>query len=189
MIIIEISDIISLLAFLLGIYSAVLSTLLVLEDNLNLKLEYLNNNYLTLSNNELINNHGKYINGYNRNAYTLAIYVRITNKSKSPTTISEFVLNNKFKLNSSSNNQDFFIPTSFEDYGTILISHSTISLLNETLKPLIELKPLSTIEGYLVFTKLEDVPKKFTIRINTVQKCKSFHLRFNITNDHRNVIV
>lgn len=184
----EISDVIALLAFLLSIYGAVVSTLLVLEECLNLNLKFLNTCYLTLSYNEQQNNHGEYIKGYDKEKYTIAIYVRIINKSKSPTTINEFTLNNKYFLNSSFDWSNSLIPTSFKDCGTILTHQHAIILEKKTLKPLIELKPLSTTEGYLIFCQLDKVPKKFNIKLDAVQKSKTFHLKCNITDDYRNVI-
>ena len=93
----EISDIIALLAFFISLYGAIVSTSLALSENLNLKLKYLNENFLTLAlDNKVVDNHGEYLGSYNKTAYTIAIKVRIVNKSKSPTTINEFILNNKY---------------------------------------------------------------------------------------------
>ena len=181
------SDVIALLAFFLSLYGAIVSTSLALSENLNLKLKYLNENFLTLSlDDKLINHHGKYLGSYNKNAYTIAIKVRIVNKSKSPTTINEFTLNNKHKMNSSFNMQNSLIPTSFENFRTALIPHSSMPLEREVIKPLIELKPLSSIEGYIIFTQLDKIPKHFNVKIDAVQNSKTFHLKFNITNDYRN---
>lgn len=182
------SDFIALLAFFLSLYGAIVSTSLALSENLNLKLKYLNENFLTLSFDEkLINNNGEYLGSYNKNSYTIAIKVRIVNKSKSPTTINEFTLNNKYKMNSSFNIQNSLIPTSFENFRTALIPHSSIPLGKQVIKPLIELKPLSTVEGYIIFTQLDKIPKHFNIKVDAVQKAKTFHLKFNVTNDYRNV--
>lgn len=184
----SISDFIALLAFFLSLYGAIVSTSLALSENLNLKLIYLNENFLTLSlDNKLINNHGEYLDAYNKNAYTIAIKVRIVNKSKSPTAINEFILNDKYKLDSSFNMQSSLIPTSFENFGTALVPYSSIPLEKEVIRPLIELKPLSSIEGYIIFTQLDKIPKHFNVKIDAVQKSKTFHLKFNIANDYRNV--
>lgn len=182
------SDFIALLAFFLSLYGAIVSTSLALSENLNLKLKYLNENFLTLSlDDKLIDNYGEYLGSYNKDAYTIAIKIRIVNKSKSPTTINEFTLNNKYKMNSSFNIQNSLIPTSFENFRTALVSHSSISLGKEVIKPLIELKPLSSIEGYIIFTQLDKIPKHFNVKVDAVQKSKTFHLKFNVTNDYRNV--
>lgn len=182
------SDFIALLAFFLSLYGAIVSTSLALSENLKLKLKYLNENFLTLSlDNNLINNHGKHLSSYNKNAYTIAIKVRIVNKSKSPTTINEFTLNNKYKMNSSFSIQNSLIPTSFENFGTALIPYSSIPLEREVIRPLVELKPLSTVEGYIIFTDLDKKPKHFNLKVDAVQKSKTFHLKINITNDYRNV--
>lgn len=183
----EIADFIALLAFFISLYGAIISTLLTLNENLNLKLKYLNVNFLTLSiDDKLINNHGEFLGGYTKNFYTIAIKVRIVNKSKSPTTINEFILNNKYIMDSSFNVEDSLIPTSFENYGTAIIPHTSKSLERELIKPLIELKPLSTVEGFVIFTQLDKIPKCFNIKVNAVQKSKTFHLKFNIINDYTN---
>ncbi len=182
------SDFIALLAFFLSLYGAIVSTSLALSENLNLKLKYLNENFLTLSlDNKLIDNHGEYLDSYNKNTYTIAIKVRIVNKSKSPTTINEFTLNNKYKMNSSFNMQNSLIPISFENFGTAILPHNSIPLEKEIIRPLIELNPLSTVEGYIIFTDLDKIPKHFNVKVDAVQKSKTFHLKFNITNDYRNV--
>lgn len=184
----NISDFIALLAFFLSLYGAIVSTSLALSENLNLKLKYLNKCFLTLSlDNKFVDNHGEHLGSYNKNAYTIAIKVRIVNKSKSPTTINEFTLNNEYKMNSSFNIQNSLIPTSFENFGTALIPYSSIPLEKEVIRPLIELKPLSTVEGYIIFTDLDKIPKYFNVKVDAVQKSKTFHLKFNITNDYRNV--
>ena len=183
----EIADFIALLAFFISLYGAIISTLLALNENLNLKLKYLNVSFLTLSlDNEVVNNHGEYLSMYVKNAYTVAIKVRIINKSKSPTTINEFILNNKYKMDSSFDVENSLIPTSFENYGTAIIPNSSKSLERELIKPLIELKPLSTVEGFIIFTQLKKIPKCFNIKVNAVQKSKTFHLKFNIINDYTN---
>lgn len=184
----DISDLIALLAFFISLYGAIISTLLALEENLNLKLNYLNVNFLTLSlDNKVVDNHGEHLGSYDKDSYTIAIKVRITNKSKSPTTINEFTLNNKYKMNSSFNMQCSLIPTSFENFKTALLSHNAIPLEKEVIKPLIEIKPLSSVEGYIIFTQLKEIPKKFKIKVDAVQRAKTFHLKFNIVNDYRNV--
>ena len=186
----EISDIIALLAFFLSLYGAIVSTALALNENLKLKLEYLNVNFLTLSlDNKIVNKHGTYLGGYTKNAYTIAIKIRILNKSKSPTTINEFVLNDTFIMDSSFNIRNSLIPTSFENYGTMLTAHDARPLEQQLIRPLIELPPLSSTEGYIIFTQLSKIPEDFYIKINAVQKSKKFHLKFDIVNDYTNEIV
>ncbi len=186
----EISDLIALLAFFLGIYGAVLSTTLALKENLKLKLEYLDSSYLTLSTNkEIINVYGEHLEKYNRNSFTIAILVRITNISKVPTTINEFILNNKYKFNSSFDMKYSLIPTSFKNYGSILIGNCVKPLEYKTITPLLQLNPLSSIEGYLIFSQLENIPSKFDITINAVPKSKTYHLKFDITKNYTNEIL
>ena len=182
----EISDIIALLAFFISLYGAIVSTSLALSENLNLKLKYLNENFLTLAlDNKVVDNHGEYLGSYNKTAYTIAIKVRIVNKSKWPTTINEFILNNKYKMDSSFDMQNSLIPTSFENYGTALLPHHSTTLEKKLIKPLIELQPLSSVEGYIIFTQIDKVPKRFNIKVDAVQKSKTFHLKFNV-NDYTN---
>ena len=45
----------------------------------------------------------------------------------------------------------------------------------------------SSIEGYIIFTQLDKIPKHFNVKFDAVQKSKTFHLKFNVTNDYRNV--
>lgn len=185
----QISDIIALLAFLLGVYGSVISTLLALESNLKLKLTYLNESYLTLSTNfeEYINEYGEYFSCYHKDLYTIAIYVRIVNKSNVSTTINEFILNDNYTLDSSFNMSNSLIPTSFNFLSNEISATSFESLEKNTLKPLLKLNPLSTVEGYLIFTNLKEIPTTFKISINAVQKKKLFNLKFNFSKDYRNV--
>lgn len=186
----KISDLIAFLSLIIGCYGAVLSTVLALKERLKLKLEYLDSSYLTLSTNqEIINDHGEYLKSYNKNRFTIAIFVRISNVSKVPTTINEFILNNKYKFNSTFNMQYSLIPSSFKNYGSMLIQNSIKPLEYKTLKPLFQLNSLSSIEGYLIFSQLEKIPSKFNITINAVPKSKSYHLKFDITNDYTNEIL
>ncbi len=109
------------------------------------------------------------------------------NKSKNPTTINEITLNNKYVLNSSSNTFPY-IPTNFKHYKKCLVSSDSISLNYPILKPLLELNALDTYEGFLIFNNVEELPSYFDIKINTVQKSKTFHLNLSISNDYRNAI-
>lgn len=183
----ETSDIIALFAFFVSLYGAILSTILAINEKFKLKLIYLNENFLTLSlDNKLVNNHGEYLGTYSKNLYTIAIKVRISNKSKSPTTINEFILNNKYKMDNSFNINNSLIPTSFENFETAILPHNSMPLEQKLIKPLIKIQPLSSIEGYIIFSQLDEIPKHFNIKINAVQKSKTFHLKFDILNDYTN---
>lgn len=184
----EISDIIALLALLLSVYGAIISTLLALESNLKLKMNYLNISYLTLTKNleEYINDYGTYISLFSKDLYTIAIFVRIINKSNSSTTINEFILNNKYKLDSNFDMRYSLIPTSFDFSSKQITAISNIPLEKDVLKPLLKIEPLSAIEGYLIFTNLKEIPSSFRIKVNAIQKTKTFNFKFNFTNDYRN---
>lgn len=185
----DISDIIALLALLVGSYGAILSTYTAINEFFRLKLSILNpgKTYITLSQDgNYINEFGVTINSYHKDLYSIILLVRITNKSKNSTTINEFILNNKYKLNSSSELASY-IPTKFYCQSNNLYEYSSEHLDYPIIKPLLELKPLTSYEGYLVFNNVKEVPSQFNIKINAVQKTKSFKLHFPIANDYRNV--
>lgn len=117
--------------------------------------------------------------------YTIIIPVRIINKSKNPTTINEITLNNTYVLNSSSD-FDNFIPTAFSSNGNHIVAYDSKLFDYPLIKPLCELKSLDTLEGYLIFNNVRQIPSHFDIKVNAVQKSKTFHLHFTIANDYRN---
>lgn len=173
-----ITNIISLLALIVAFYGAILSTILFFKEKLNLKLYYLNSNYFFFSKkDEVFCEDGYMVDRYYKNLYSLAIKVRISNNSKTSTTINEFLLNKSFKLELSSN-PDSLIPTSFSKCGNYL-TYETYEKVN-LLKPLISLKPYGSLEGFLIFENINKIPSKIKISINTVQKNKSFNLKLNI---------
>lgn len=182
------TDFIALLAFFISLYGAILSTYTAITEFFRLKLFAISQekNFITLTkSNEYLDEYGEYLNVYKKHSYTIGILVRIINKSKNPTTINEIVLNNKYKFNSSSN-IDSIIPTKFEYIDNTLIGHASENFEYPILKPLCEIKSLDTIEGYLIFNDIEEIPTKFNIKISTVQKSKTFHFNLNIPNDYRN---
>lgn len=182
------TDKIALLAFVVALYSAVLSTILYRKEHLNLKLEYLKKNYLTFSRtNSSLNNYGEKHQIYKADQYTIALYVRLINKSKSPTTIYNFKLNNKYVFDSFTNVENSLIPKSFKYYNDILVSDSSMSIEKDfsEIKPLLKLEPLAITEGCLIFTNIDTIPKKFKIKVCATQRNKTFTLKFNITNDFR----
>lgn len=183
----NITDIIALLALFVALYSAVLSTYTAINEFFRLKLSILNRDktFFTFTKSDTyLNEYGEYLGIYKKNLYTLGILVRIVNKSKNPTTINEIVLNDKYKLNSSSSINSI-IPTQFEIIDDDLIEHASKNFDYPAIKPLHEVKPLDTVEGYLVFNDIEEIPSQFDITINTVQKSKTFHLNLVIPNDYR----
>lgn len=188
------TDKIALFALLIALYSAILSTILYRKGVLKLKLFYLDESYLTLtysSESIYADKIGVQRECYNPKKYTLAIFVRIINKSKYPTTICDFILNNRYFFNSSSNVGTSLIPKSFIKKEDVLVANSYTNLEKSFLKvqPLCELKPLSATEGCLIFTELTSIPKKFKIKVRTVQKDKVFNFKFNVSNDYRTEIL
>lgn len=187
----NITDIIALFALIISIYGAALSTYIAINEFFRLKLFAINQSesFITLSKNDYYQNeYGEYISTFSKNLYTIAILVRLTNKSKNLATINEISLNNKYVINSSSS-FDNYLPTSFKYNKTYLICHNTKYLKYPIIKPLLEIKPLTSYEGYLIFNNVEEIPSKFNITINTVQKSKTFHLKVSIANDYRSSII
>lgn len=184
----DLSDFIAFLAFIVALYGAILSTYTAISELFRLKLSIfdLTKTYITLSKcNQSYGEYGELVHIYSKDLYTLIIPVRIINKSKNITTIHEITLNNSYKLDSSSVFEKF-IPTRFNHKGDVITAYDSILFDYPLLKPLLELKPLSTFEGYLVFNNLKKTPSHFDITVSTVQKSKTFHLHFDISNDYRN---
>lgn len=172
------TNLISFLAFIVALYSAILSTILFFKEKLNLKLIYLDKNYFFFSKkDECISNHGYLFNRYYKDSYSIAIKVRILNNSKLPTTINEFILNGTIHIDNSSM-IDKIVPTSFsycDDYVTYESAEEV-----DILQPLITLNPYDSIEGYLIFNNIKLIPSKIKISINAVQKEKSFKLNLKL---------
>lgn len=185
----NVTDLIAFFAFVIALYSAVLSTYTAINEFFKLKLSYLGKSYITLSKSDVyVNDIGEQLSSYNKNLYTIAIFVRIENQSKNPTTINEFILNNKYLCNSSSKKPNSYLPTKFESKSNYLLQCSSIYLDNRFVQPLLTINGLSTCEGFLVFDNLESLPSHFDIKISAIQKSKTFHLKFPITADYRNAI-
>ena len=185
----SITDLIALLAFIVGLYSAILSTCIAINEFFRLKLYIINpsKTYITLTKtNSYLNEYGEYVYSYDKDLYTLIILVRLVNKSKNSTTINDIILNNNYILNSSSKINDF-IPINFTYKSNIPYSCETQAFDYPIIQPLISLKPLDTLEGYLVFNNVKELPAKFNIKIKTTQRSKTFHFKLKIANDYRNV--
>lgn len=185
-----ITDIIALLAFIVALYGAVLSTYTAINEFFRLKLFLIDSskNFITLSETDYYQNeYGVIFPTFNKNNFCIAILVRITNKSKNPTTINQITLNDKYIINSSCK-LDFRFPISFTYNKGQLISADSQDLKYPLIKPLLEIKPLTSYEGYLIFNNVKEIPSKFDITINTVQKSKTFNLKVSIANDYRNSI-
>ena len=187
-IIMSTTDFIALLAFFISLYGAILSTYTAINEFFRLELSIINQDksFITFTKSDkYLDECGEYLSIYKKNFYTIGILVRIVNKSKNPTTINEIVLNDKYKLNSSSSIDDI-IPTQFEAIDNSFIEHASKNFDYPIIKPLYEVKPLDTVEGYLIFNDIEEIPSQFNFKINTVQKSKTFHLNLVIPNDYRN---
>lgn len=186
----NITDIIALFALIISIYGAILSTYTSINEFFRLKLSLidLSKNFITLSKTDYYQNeYGVISPTFTKNNFCIAILIRITNKSKNPTTINQITLNDKYIINSSCE-LDFRFPVSFKYNKGQLISTNSQDLKYSPIKPLLEIKPLTSYEGYLIFNNVGELPSKFDITINTVQKSKTFHLKFSIPNDYRNSI-
>lgn len=184
------TDKIALVALVIAIYGAVLSTILAINECFQIKLFYLHKCHITLSKKtNSLNDHGEYHDTYCKSSYTIAILVRITNNSKNPTTINDFILNDKYLFNSLTDKEHSVIATGFKYFRNYLTSNNVIFLEKKLLQPLIELQPLTTQEGYIIFSGLTDIPNKLKITINCVQKKKSFKLKLSNINDYRNNIL
>lgn len=173
------TDCISLLAFIVALYGAILSTIVYNKEKLKINLTYLNKNFFSYQKER---NHAKNSYYYDwifkKDLYTLAIYVRISNNSKTNTTINNFILNNKYCLDSSYNADYRFYTKFIEDNGKIY-SNNFITL-DKVLTPLISINPFESIEGFLIFENIKEIPSKFTIKINTVQKSKTYTLKIEL---------
>ena len=182
------TDFIALLAFFISLYGAILSTYTAINEFFRLELSIINQDksFITFTKSDKnLDEYGEYLSIYKKNFYTIGILVRIVNKSKNPTTINEIVLNDKYKLNSSSSIDDI-IPTQFEAIDNSFIEHSSKNFDYPIIKPLYDVKPLDTVEGYLIFNDIKEIPSYFNVTIYTVQKSKTFHLNLIIPNDYRN---
>lgn len=185
------SDLIAYTALFVSVYGAILSTYTAITEFFRLKLSILdlNKTSITLTkSDEYLNDHGEFMYFYKPDRFTIILPVRIVNKSKNPTTINEIILNNKYILNSSSC-IDSFVPTKFSNHNNHLCAYSSNSLDYPIIKPLHEIAPLDTLEGFLIFNDVKELPSKFNIKVNAVQKSKTFHFHFAITNDYRNEII
>ena len=187
----DITDIIAFFALIVALYGAILSTYTAINEFFRLKLSLidLSKNFITLSKtNYYQNEYGVTLPTFNKNNFCIAILVRITNKSKNPTTINQITLNGQYIINSSCE-LDFRFPVSFTYNKGQLISADSEDLKYPPIKPLLEIKPLTSYEGYLIFNNVNELPAKFNITINTVQKTKTFNLKLSIANDYRNSII
>lgn len=185
----NIADKIALFALVVALYGAILSTILYRKETLKINFIYLGVNFLTLSSTGTTSdNVGIHYITYDKNLYTVAILVRINNRSKNSVTITDFMLNNKYMFNSFSSREFTYIPTSFKTINNFLVPNSYKNLESHIIQPIIKIEPLSTCEGFILFSNIDKIPKKFKITINTVQKAKTFKFDFVLDKDFRNNI-
>jgi hypothetical protein len=182
-------DKISLFALIVASYGAILSTSLYIKERLKLKMQYLNS-CITISKSIVIDDYGEEDFLYNEDLNTIVIFVRLMNVSKIPTTVYNFCLNNKYNFDSCFDIEQSIIPTSFRKSDGRLAAKSSTVFTTECkkLKPLLELPPLSIVEGCLIFNNVKDVPRKFKIKVFATQKSKSFKFKFIFNADYRNKI-
>lgn len=175
----NVTDIIALIALIVAFYGAILSTILYCKELLHIKLICLDNNYLSYSPKEPVyDDEGGYSWwSYNENLYSLAIHVQIRNNSKTNTTINSFILNDKYTIDSSSSAYRQF-PTGFYKEKLRIIDNVSESI--NALVPLLPLNPYETIEGYLVFDNVAELPSSLKLTVDTVQKSKNFKLKTSI---------
>lgn len=107
------TDKIALLALIVATYAAVLSTIIFLKERFNISLRLLNLNYLSFfhedTNIDLAKMNLEYYKS-DKHTFNLFIKLRLFNNSKNPCTISEFVLNSKYKIDSQSKMYASHIP-------------------------------------------------------------------------------
>lgn len=185
----SIQDKLSLFALIIACYGAILSTILYIKDHLKIKMQYLSS-CITLSKSTSINNYGEEDYIYNKDLNTIVIFVRLLNTSKVPTTIYNFCLNGKYNFDSSFDIENSLVPISFHNSNDLLTCSSSKVCTNECKKlmPLLELPPLSIVEGCLIFDNVKDVPNKFKIKVFATQRNKSFKFKFTFNDDYRNVL-
>lgn len=174
----NITDIIALIALIVAFYGAVLSSFLYYKELLHIKLICLDKNYFSFSKkNQVCDKEGFCYWCYNEKLYSLAIHVQIRNNSKINTTINSFILNNKYIIDSSSNIDSRF-STGFYKENTYIFDNSIKNI--KPLIPLISLNSYETIEGYLVFNNVTELPSILKLTVDTVQKNKNFKLKTTI---------
>ncbi len=191
MVVVNITDVIALLAFLVALYGAILSTYVAINEFFRLKLSVfnLNKTYITLSQSDYYSNdHGEQIPTYKSDLYSIVLLVRIINMSKNDTTINEIILNDEYTLNSSSKSIEN-VPCKFKYSHNMIFCNDFKYLSYPVISFPLKIEALSTVEGYLVFNNMKEIPNFFKVKIKAIQKSKTFNLNISIPNDYRNEIL
>lgn len=171
-------NVINIIANIIAVYAALLSTYLVLKERFKLKFTLLNN-YLTYSHlGSKLSENGFFYSIYSKDSYDLFMKVRIINNSKNPTTLNEFILNKNIKYNAE-NIPNPFIPIKFKLQGEELTYTDQINGPKFIQLP-IYLEPYSSVEGFLYFRNFDIKPSNFNIKINASQGNKKFNLKFKV---------
>ena len=160
---------------LIALYAAILSTYIILKERSNLNVSLLKDNYLSFAPCTCLIGDPPATTFYSNNKYILALHLRISNNSKSSTTINEFVLNNRFFYNSSYDEAEEIDSCFYIDEHKNLFKRDSFPI--NTIQPLLTLNPYSSIEGYVLFNNVDSVSKKIKLTIRTVQKSKSIKLK------------
>lgn len=176
------TDKIALLALIVATYAAILSTIIFLKERFNISLRLLNLNYLSFFHKDTNINLDKMNLEYyksDKHTFNLFIKLRLFNNSKNPCTISEFVLNSKYKIDSQSKIYVSHIPAFYLQANDQLYSNTFISV-SPTRQPLIFLKPYETIECFICFQNVKHINKFALISVKGNNKSKTFVVKLNI---------
>ena len=173
-------------SFAIGSYAAVLSTYQTLKERNNIKIIYLNKNHLTYYSE--FSSYDMYENLIfpNTSSYNFYFKVRIINRSKNPTSIYGFLLNNKYKYNSDNAVFETKVPTSYKISNNRLVSNE-FTFIDLNLKPIFKLEPFSTVEGYLCFKNISKISSIFSLTIQSSQKNKTFLFKCKIDDSINNI--
>ena len=176
------TDKIALLALIVATYAAILSTVIFLKERFNISLKLLNLNYLSFFHEDTNTNLNKInLEFYksNKNTFNLFIKLRLFNNSKNPCTISEFILNYRYKIDSQSEIYVSHIPAFYLQANDKLYSNTFLSV-SPLRQPLIFLNPYETIECFICFQNVKHVNKFSLISVKGNDKSKTFVVKLNI---------
>lgn len=154
------------------------------ETQAKIKIEVLNNNFLTYAPSMWDENEDPYYYGAKR----IAMKCRIINKSSVPITLYEVVLNNKFTYNKDTFNSSEIL-VDYLNKGEETILKRKIEEIDDIKLPII-IHPYSVVEGYIVFDKLDKVPNEFIIYLKTTRKIVKYKEKnlklIDFTKNHKN---
>lgn len=172
----------SLIGCITGLFGTFLSLFLYFKEKLQLKISHIGVCYLgPLQYSTISDNIGVQVPTYTLNNCVFSILLTISNNCKMPTTINEIILNDKYKLDKYSGIVET-IPENLIKKGDHLISNGNTYIVSDYLIPTIELKPFSTLHGYINFFDVPyniDFNKKIKITFKCVQRNCSVKLKVN----------